>query len=305
MAATKNSHAELHHQQIDVAGLSIHVVSSDKSDKPAILFLHGWPENWALYEPLLITLHNEAYVAAIDLPGIGLSTPAPKANDTGTLAKTVRGVIKALDMQDVTLVGHDAGGMIVYAYLHAYPGDLSSAVIMNTAIPGVDPWDEVVRNPHIWHFAFHAVPDLPEKLVAGQEALYFAFFYNYLAGPNGVSEELRERFTQAYKRREALHTGFEWYRAFAQDEKDNKAVKGEAVETPVLYLRGDKENFELAKYVQGFHDSGIQNLQAELIPNCGHFAPSEQPEAVLKVLREFIAGDKSIAKDGAISVEHP
>ena len=65
-------------------------------------------------------------------------------------------------MTDVTLAGHDAGGQIVYAYLHAYPEDLARAVIMNVAIPGLDPWDEVKRNPHIWHFAFHAVPELPE-----------------------------------------------------------------------------------------------------------------------------------------------
>jgi pimeloyl-ACP methyl ester carboxylesterase len=47
----------------------------------------------------------------------------------------------------VTLVGHDIGGMIVYAYLHAYPDTIEQAVIMNVVIPAVDPWSEVIRNP--------------------------------------------------------------------------------------------------------------------------------------------------------------
>jgi hypothetical protein len=45
----------------------------------------------------------------------------------------------------------------------------------------VAPWDAVERNPHIWHFAFHAVPELPEKLVAGNERAYFDFFYDAIA----------------------------------------------------------------------------------------------------------------------------
>jgi pimeloyl-ACP methyl ester carboxylesterase len=291
MATTKNTQAELRHQQIDVNGLSIHIVEAGEDDKPAILFLHGWPESWALYEQILMALKDEVHAVAIDLPGIGLSTPAPKASDKRSLAKQVRGVIQTLGLQDVTLVGHDTGGMIVYAYLHAYPDDLKHAVIMNTAIPGVDPWNEVIRNPHIWHFAFHAVPDLPETLVADQEALYFSFFYNYLAGPKGVSDELRDRFVEAYLHPEALKTGFEWYRAFPQDEKDNQASKHETVQTPVLYIRGDQEHIDIEQYLKGLRDSGLRHLQGHVIPKAGHFAPSEQPEAVLEALREFIAAD--------------
>jgi hypothetical protein len=42
-------------------------------------------------------------------------------------------------------------------------------VIMDVPIPGVDPWDDFVRAPFLWHFALHAVPRLPERLVTGRE----------------------------------------------------------------------------------------------------------------------------------------
>src|SRR5213075_2575338 len=108
MATSVKDHAELlRHGQIKVEGSSIHVVQGGKGNSPSILFLHGWPESWALYEDVLNGLSSEAHVVAIDLPGVGLSEGAPSGNDKRTLAKYVRGVIQTLDLKDVTLVGHD------------------------------------------------------------------------------------------------------------------------------------------------------------------------------------------------------
>jgi pimeloyl-ACP methyl ester carboxylesterase len=171
----------------------------------------------------------------------------------------------------VTLVGHDVGGMIVYAYLHAYPKTLQRAVIMNVVIPGLDPWSDVIRNPHIWHFAFHAIPALPETLVAGRQAAYFDYFYDQLAGPVGVDKAARDTFVQAYARPEALRTGFEWYRTFPQDEKDNQGDKDDLVQTAVLYLRGEHEAGDLERYLNGLRSGGLRNVQGRVIAGSGHY----------------------------------
>jgi pimeloyl-ACP methyl ester carboxylesterase len=254
-----------------------------------VLFLHGWPENWATFEQTMIPLSREAHVVAIDLPGVGASDTPPRANDKRSLASYVHAVITRMELHDVTLVGHDVGGMIVYAYLHAYPQALQRAVIMNVAIPGLDPWSEVKRNPYIWHFAFHAIPELPETLVAGRQAVYFDYFYDQLAGPAGVSRAAREIAVQAYTRPTALHTGFEWYRAFPQDEQDALATKDEAVQTPVLYLRGACEQGDMERYLSGLRSGGLRNVQGRVIANSGHFMSDEQPEALLEELRAFMA----------------
>jgi pimeloyl-ACP methyl ester carboxylesterase len=104
-----------------------------------------------------------------------------------------------MGLKTLTLVGHDVGGQIVYSYLHSCPGDLHKAVIMNVAVPGVPPWFEVKRNPHIWHFAFHAVPDLPEKLVWGQQAAYFDFFYDAISARKGGHFAPDEQPTEVIK----------------------------------------------------------------------------------------------------------
>lgn len=280
----------MRHRHLKVAGLSIHVVQGGAAAKPALLFLHGWPQSAAVFEPLMRGLRNEARVVAMDLPGIGGSTGAPRSNDKRTLANYVRGVVDQLDLRPVTLVGHDVGGQVAYAYLRARPADLRQAVLMNIAIPGVEPWTEIKSNPQIWHFAFHAVPALPEKLVAGRQAAYFDYFYDRIAArPGAVGKRARKRYVQAYARPQALHTAFEWYRAFPQDERDNAAAAGESVSTPVLYLRGEKDpGLGLERYVSGLRESGLRNVTGRTIAQSGHFALDEQPARVLAALRDFM-----------------
>jgi pimeloyl-ACP methyl ester carboxylesterase len=286
--AMKRISSELHERMVELQGLSIYAVEGGPVDQPAILFLHGWPENWSAFEPVMISMSKKAHVVAIDLPGVGNSRGVPSANDKRTLARLVRGVIEQLELQHVTLVGHDVGGQIVYAFLHTYPNELERAVMMNIVVPGVDPWDEVERNPQIWHFAFHSVPDLPEILVTGHEGPYFDFFFERLAGPNGITKERREIYTDAYSRPQALHTGFEWYRAFPRDKEDNLQVRGKTVDVPVLYLRGDHESGDLETYLKGLREGGLWNVRGQVIPNSGHFAPDEQPDEVVRVLCEFV-----------------
>jgi pimeloyl-ACP methyl ester carboxylesterase len=217
---------ELRHRQVDVEGASIHVVEAGLAGRPAILCLHGWPESAIAFQGVMQRLADRAHVLAMDLPGIGHSTPAPSSGDKRTLARSVRGLIVALGLDRVCLVGHDVGGQIVFALLHGFQGLVHGAVIMNVAIPGVSPWAEVRRNPAIWHFGFHAVPALPETLVAGRQAAYFDWFYDRLsASPGGVGVSARQAYAEAYARPESLRAGFDWYRAFPQDERNNMAVE--------------------------------------------------------------------------------
>jgi len=235
----------------------------------------------------MCSLAKEFYVVAIDLPGIGESDGLT-ANDKRSIATLIHELIIHLEMHEVTLAGHDVGGMVVYAYLHAYPGNLASAVIMDVAIPGIEPWEEVKRNPFIWHFAFHAVPDLPEQLIAGKERLYFDYFFNVLsAKPRSIDNQLRDIYSTAYATPGSLKTALDWYRTFPQDEKDNLSVKGKPIETPVLYIRGRQEYGDMDTYLQGFRQAGLQHIDGAILEDCGHFSTEEQPEKVASLIERF------------------
>jgi len=186
------------------------------------------------------------------------------------------------------VAGHDVGGQIVFALLRDHPEILSGAVIMDVVIPGVAPWEKVIRNPRIWHFAFHAVPALPETLVSGHQSAYFDFFFNVLSKDGAsIADDAREIYARAYSRPESLQAGFGWYRAFPEDAEANAKWAGKPIAVPVLYLRGAAEPGEIGDYVDGLRAAGLSKVVGDIIADSGHFVADENPEALAIRLARF------------------
>ena len=203
-----------------------HVAEAGPGEGPAYLFVHGWPESWRTWLDVMTLAGRTNRAVAIDLPGIGGSQRGAGTGTKAAIARVLRGVTGALGLEDLTLVGHDIGGMVVYSYLRQF-ADLPRAVIMDVPVPGVAPWDDFVREPFLWHFALHAVDALPELLTAGKQAAYFGYFYDLLSAHPGIpSADCRAEQASAYATPAALSAGFDWYRAFAADAQDNLAAAG-------------------------------------------------------------------------------
>lgn len=276
-------------RNVVIKNIPIHIAEMGDASNPAILFIHGWPTNWREFEKTMVILSHNYYVLALDLPGIGESTVPITSYSKSDVATYIFELINHLELKNVTLVGSDIGGQIVYSYVKKYPELLSHAVIMNVAIPGVRPWESVERNPYIWHFAFHSIPDLPEQLIMGKQNSYFSYFYDILCGDkNKLTEDYRNVFSEAYSRLDALSAGFDLYRSFPEDVKNNIATKDIEVEIPVLYIRGDHEFVNIEDYLNGFIENGFKNIEFEILHNSGHFSAIEQPEELSAVLGNFI-----------------
>lgn len=277
------------HDQLWVDGISLHVVEAGNPSARPIVFLHGWPQSWIEWQEVMALAAGEFHAVAIDLPGIGESTPPVTDSSKRALAALAHGLIEQLDLKGATLVGHDIGGMIAYSYLRRYR-DVAGVVIIDVVIPGLDPWDEVIRNPHIWHFAFHTIPRLPELLVQGHQAPYLDYFFDVLAvNPARITPDARAAYARAYASDDALTAGFDFYRAFPQDASDNLRGVGAETGTPVLYLRGAGSRGDLETYAQGLRSAGVTKLTTTQILDAGHFIPDEQPASLWRAVHEFIA----------------
>lgn len=291
--------SELRHEVVQVDDAAIHVVDAGPSDAPAVILLHGWPESWATWREMIPLAAQAHRVVALDLPGIGGSTrgraSGAAAGAKADIARTVNGVISALRLQDTTVVGHDIGGMVAYACLRDYP-ELARVAILAVPIPGVDPWDEFVRSPFLWHFALHNVPELPERLVTDRVAEYFDYFYDLLAAdPKALTPEVRAEQVAAHAQAGSLSAGFDWYRAFATDlEHNQRAAAGPATSTPLLYLRGAAERGgSIGTYTDGLRRAGVSNVTEALIDGAGHFPHQEQPAATWAAISDFITANSS------------
>ena len=109
-----------------------------------------------------------------------------------------------LKIESAALVTHDIGNMVGYALAAQYPDRVTRWVIIDAPLPGIGPWDEIIRSPALWHFNFRG-PDV-ERLVKGRERIYLDRFWNELsANPKAIDEATRRHYARLYARPGAMH----------------------------------------------------------------------------------------------------
>lgn len=282
----KNMDADLQHRIITTGSSRLHVVEKGESHAETIVFLHGWPQDWTAWHKVMQAMPAQVHAVAVDLPGIGGSSAT--SGEKEAMAQSIHEAIVEMGLRNYILVGHDIGAMVAFAYLRQFANELRGVVLMDAAVPGVEPWEKVVTNPHIWHFAFHAIPALPETLVTGKQQEYFDFFFDALTKDNSaISNETRQHYASAYGPA-ALTAGFGWYRAFETDAKANQQA-ATAITTPLLYLRGEMEGGTMEEYKKGLEKAGLQHVTTARIAGSAHFTPEENPEAVWHEINTFVA----------------
>ena len=265
----------------------------------AIVLLHGWPLSSAIWDPILEPLGTNHFVLAFDLPGVGASTGGPAPTLKSEIAEAIIAAAERLGAHDIMMAGVDVGGMISFSAARDHGARIRSATIMNTVIPGVEPWQTILAHPQIWHFAFHQIPALPEMLVSGRERAYFDFFYDFLAGDKSkIDDRLRQEMVDAYAGPQALRTGFDWYRAMPRDAERN--CHPTAIETPILYLRGDADGRSIQPYLDGLVKAGAKRVMGKVVARSGEILSIEAPESLAFLLREFARETRSSLSTGPL-----
>jgi len=85
---------------------------------------------------------------------MGLSARPSTGYDKKTQGHDVVAMLDALKIDKADLVTHDIGNMVGYAFAAEYPDRVNRFVLIDAPLPGVGPWDEIVRSHALWHFSF-------------------------------------------------------------------------------------------------------------------------------------------------------
>ncbi len=270
-------------QDITTNGTTIHVRSGGSG--PAVVLLHGYGETGDMWAPMAVDLARDHTVVVPDLRGMGLSSKPAGGFDKKTQAHDVAGVLDTLKIDRAHLVTHDIGNMVGYAFAAQYPQRVTRFALIDAPVPGVGPWEEILKNPLLWHFRFGG-PDM-ERLVAGRERIYLDRFWNeFSANPARFDEASRQHYAKLYAQPGAMHSGFEQFHAFDQDAIDNKAflAKGKLA-MPVLAIGGEKSFGKAMADVMRFAASDVRE---GVIPDSGHWIMEENPTATIALVRAFL-----------------
>ena len=271
-------------QDIETNGATIHVRVGGKG--PAVVLLHGFGDTGDMWAPLATDLMRNHTVVVPDLRGMGLSSHPEDGYDKRSQAADVRGVLTKLGIDHAAVVGHDIGTMVAYAYAARYPDKTDRLVVMDAPVPGIPPWDQIVRWPALWHFDFGG-PDM-ERLVAGRERIYLDRFWNEFAGtPSKIDEATRQHYAELYARPGAMHDAFLQFRAIRKDAEDNKAAMATKLTMPVLAVGGEKS---FGSNEAAVMRNAATNVTELVVPGAGHWLMEEATQTTVSAVHNFIDG---------------
>lgn len=257
---------------------------------PAVVLLHGYGETGDMWSPLAAALAVDHTVIVPDLRGMGLSAHPAGGYDKATQGRDIAGILAKLHVRKYALVTHDIGNMVGFALATQQPDSVTKFVLLDAPVPGVGAWEEILKNPLLWHFRFGG-PDM-ERLVAGRERIYLDRFWNeFSANPVRFDEASRDHYARLYALPGAMHSGFAQFAAFDQDAIDNRAwlAKGQKLSMPILAIGGEKSFGPTMATVMR---AAATDVTQGVVPDAGHWLMEEQPQATVAMIVPFLKGSK-------------
>jgi len=251
---------------------------------PAAVLIHGFGDTGDMWAPLAADLAKDHTVIVPDLRGMGLSSISEGGYEKRNQAADIRAVLDHFGVGSADIIGHDIGTMVAYAYAARYPDKTEKLVVMDAPVPGIPPWDTIVRDPRLWHFDFGG-PDM-ERLVQGRERIYLDRFWNEFAGtPSKVDEATRQHYAQLYARPGAMRAAFEQFRSIRRDAVDNQAALAKKLPMPVLAVGGAQSFGSMEAVVMR---NAADDVTEIVIADSGHWLMDEAPGPTISAVRNFL-----------------
>jgi len=268
-----------------VDGVTLHYLQAGQGDASPVVLLHGYAETSHMWRPLMPRLADRHVVIAPDLRGAGGSSRPPGGYDKKTLAQDIHALVQSLGYHKVSLVGHDIGLMVAYAYAAQYPQEVDRIVLMDAFLPGVGDWTHVWLLRDLWHFHFYG--ETPLKLVDGRERIYFEHFWNDFAADreHSVPEVDRRFYAAEYARPGGMRDGFEYFRSFEQDARDFAGFARTPLRMPMLVLSGEKASGQFLIDQARLVDTDVEGV---IVPGAGHWLMEEAPDRTIPALVAFL-----------------
>ena len=252
---------------------------------PAVVLLHGYAETGHMWNPLMPLLAKTHTVIVPDLRGAGGSSKPEAGYEKKNMAVDIHELVRSLDIRSASIVGHDIGLMVAYAYAAQFPLETSKVVLMDAFLPGIGAWQNVWLLRDLWHFHFHG--PTPLALVRGRERIYFEHFWNDFAADarHSVPEADRRIYAKAYAQPGGMRAGFEYFKAFERDAAEFAELGKTPLSMPMLVLSGEKAGgtflIEQGKMV-------ATDVKGVIVRGSGHWLMEEAPDQVIPALVDFL-----------------
>lgn len=267
----------------DLDGLLLHYLEEGRG--PATVLVHGlggFAESWRHNIP---ELARNGRVIALDLPGFGRSGKPRRAYTLDFLAEALDGLLRALGVDTVRLVGHSLGGAVAARFAVEHPGRVERLAFLGAAVPGF------YLRPS-WIYRTLSLPGLGEMLSSLiTPGICATALERCFAHPD--AEEIRFFVEHEYAAR-ASRAGRAAYLSFLRSAKGDFMVDADAYRAAlsrlgrgVLVVHGREDRVVPLAHARQVAD-GLGVAQPRWLDRCGHFPQIEHAAVVNAYLTEFL-----------------
>lgn len=278
----------LSHRFLEANGVRLHYVEAGTG--PLVVLLHGFPEFWYCFRRQIPALVAAGFrVLAPDLRGYNLSSKPPSTSDYGMrlLVEDVAALIAAAGERSASVIGHDWGGGIAWAFAMQHSAMVERLVILNCPHPerfarGLLHPEQLLRSSYVFFFQ---LPALPEKVArrAGYARLLDAM-RKELVPPFQFTPAEYARYIEAYAQPGAIKAMIDYYRAMLRPAS---RVELRVIDAPVLVLWGVRD-VHLRQDLATPTPRLVPNARVEFFTEASHWLHHERAAQVNQRLLAFL-----------------
>jgi non-heme chloroperoxidase len=251
---------------------------------PVVTFSHGWPLSADAWDGQLLFLAQKGFrVVAHDRRGHGRSSQSWSGNDMDGYADDLAALIEALDLKDVTLVGHSTGGGEVTRYIGRHGTKRVAAAILIGAVPPL-----LVKTPANPEGLPIEVFDGLRSSLAKDRSQFWKDFAVMFYGANRpgarVSQGMLDQFW-LWSMQGGLKNLYESIKAFSETDFNEDLKK---FDVPTLVMHGEDDQIVPINISGKKSVKLIKGAREIFYPGLPHGLTATNPDQVNADLLEFL-----------------
>jgi pimeloyl-ACP methyl ester carboxylesterase len=226
-----------------------------------------------------------------DLRGHGWTEAPMGGYDKEQLATDLLGLLDALELDEVTLVGHDWGGWTGFLACLRAPERFRGFVALGVTHPFQRPDTRVLQ---MWRMGYQlplSTPFLADLLLRGAPGLVDALLRSATTRPEAMSEADRRAYSEVLRDPARARASSRLYRTFVLTEGVPVMLgryRGQRLRVPTRLLSGAHDPVVTPALLSGWEEHA-EDMTVEVLPGCGHFVPEEEPEIVAGAVQTLAA----------------
>ena len=280
--------------RMDINGTVLEV--EDLGDGEPVLLLHGWPDSHEVWRHQITALGNAGYrTIAPDLRGFGRSDKPETVASYGMIqmVSDLIGLLDAVGVPRAHVVGHDWGGAIGAVLSALSPERVASLTCLSVGHPAAFAaagWEQREKS---WYMLLFQFPGVAETWLSQHDFRNLREFV-FDQAPEAFPPEDRERYVAALRRDGALTAALNWYRAnmpaaaWLREPPDPPPVT-----VPTLIIWGEADTNLGITLLERSAATVTGPLRVERLPGVSHWVQQQAPEAVNRLLVEFLTAQRS------------